>query len=204
MLNTLGPPLRSLGFAAGGAAIAWAWFTLGWWPPVLVVAALFAVAVAVQKRGERLVATAPARALQLMETRIVAVAVLTAASGALALVVTVALVAPAGAAKSTEELLGAVTAAIVAFLSSLFVSADDADDQVGEYIRVRFQSVYVGSGPRAAQPGQVVLRRGSVAHRAVMTSLDYGLVDWSRKNRRRRIDYLVKGIAAGDVVVAST
>ncbi len=36
--------------------------------------------------------------------------------------------------------------------------------------------------------------RGSVAHRAIQTSMDFGLTDWSRANRRKRIDLLVNGL----------
>jgi hypothetical protein len=209
MIESLAEPLRALLFTAGGAGLAWLWYQVSPLAAAGAIGGLFLVAVAVQKYGEHLVPTRPRAALTLMETRIAAIAALTAALGAAGIVLTVALATPPGTPTSTEKVIGAASGALVAFLAAVGVSAKDADEAVGNYIRDQFQAVYVREGTKSNPPKDstrrqvdrmVELKTGSPAHRAIHTSIEFGLTDWSASNRRKRIDTLLAGRATGDFV----
>lgn len=192
MLNTLAKPLRALVFSAGGAALAWLWFNVGWWAPLIAVALVVGASLALQEAGKRLVPVDPERALSYLESRAVGIAAITAAFGAAGIVCTVALTTPDTMVTSTKEIISTLSAAIVAFLSGVAIPSDEADEEIGEHVRELFQSVYVRQSDKPT-PGKVQLITGSTAHRAIQSSLDFGLNDWSRANRRKRIELLVKG-----------
>lgn len=192
MLNTLAKPVRALVFSLGGAALAWLQFRMGWWTPVLLVALVVGVSLGLQAYGKSLVPTDPQRALDYLESRAIGIAAITAAFGAVGIVVAVVLTTPDSIADSTKEIVSTLSAAVVAFLTGVAISADEADDQVGEYVKEQFQAVYVRRSATAT-PKQVQLVPYSTAHRAIHSSQDFGLTDWSKTNRRKRIEYLVKG-----------
>lgn len=192
MLNTLAKPLRALVFSAGGAALAWLWFNVAWWLPLILVAAVVGASLGLQAYGKSLVPTDPAKALDYLESRAFGIAATTAAFGAVGIVVAVALTTPDSMAESTKQVISTLSAAVVAFLAGVSISADEGDEEVGEYVKEQFQAVYVRKGPKAT-PRQVQLVPHSAAHRAIHTSLDFGLTDWGKANRRKRIEYLVKG-----------
>lgn len=192
MLNTLAKPLRALVFSAGGAALAWLWFSVGWLMPVILVALVVGVSLGLQAYGKSLVPTDPQRALDYLESRALGIAAITAAFGAVGIVLAVVLATPDSVPDSTKEIVSTLSAAIVAFLTGVTISADEADDQVGEYVKEQFQAVYVRKSAQAT-PKQVQLVPYSTAHRAIHSSQDFGLTDWGKSNRRKRIEYLVKG-----------
>lgn len=188
LISGLVDPVRALLFTIGGAAIAWLWSGVGVEVALGVVVALFLLTFGVQKLGENLVATKPEFGMKLMETRVATIGILTAATGAVAIILTVEL-ASESAAGYQKELLSVVSAALVAFITGVSVSPDKADAAVGKYIMNVFQSRYASED--FAQPGQVALKTGSDAQRAIMSSAAFGLTDWTLDNRRERIQYLV-------------
>jgi len=129
----------------------------------------------------------------------VSIGVLTAAAGALGIIITVEL---ATDAKGYEgELATVVGGALVAFFAGITYTAEKVDEAVGSYIASAFQSVYVRQGQKS-KPDQVELVVGSDAHLAVMSSTAFGLTDWSAKNRRKRLDYLTGKIGNGGRIAA--
>jgi hypothetical protein len=192
MLHTLAKPLRALVFSAAGAALAWLWFHVGWWAPTILTVLVVGASLGLQAYGKSLVPTDPRLALAYLESRALGIAAITAAFGAVGIVVAVALTTPDSVADSTKEIVSTLSAAIVAFLAGATISADEADDQVGEYVKEQFQAVYVRQSESATRK-QVQLVPYSTAHRAIHSSQDFGLTDWGKSNRRKRIDYLAKG-----------
>lgn len=194
LLAGLAAPVRVLLFTAGGAALAWLGVNLGWGFSAAIVAMILIASLAVQAVGQSKATTDPTRALKLMETRLVSIGVLTAASGALGILLTVELAS--GDAKGFDkELASTVSAALVAFVSAITVTADKTDSAVGKYIQGVFQSKYARED--AAKPGQVALKKGSDAHLAIMSSAAFGLTDWGLENRRTRIKYLTGELGSG-------
>ena len=194
LLSGLAEPLRVLLFTGGGAGLAWLGAQHGWVLSVVVVVAMLVVSLAVQAVGESLATTDPQRALRLMETRALSIGVLTAAAGALGIVLTVQLTL-ADARGLDKELASTVCAALVAFVSAITVTAEKTDAAVGQYVRGVFQSKYAREG--AAEPGQVALTKGSDAHLAIMSSAAFGLTSWNAEDRRTRIKYLTGEMGSG-------
>ncbi len=148
---TLRTPLTALLLGGGGALLAWLWYSVAPWAPIVVVGGLTVTAVVVQKVGERTVAANPKRGLALMETRVFSIGALTALAGAVAIVVAVQLAAPEGATESTKQILTTLSTALVGFVSALVISADDVDNAVGDYVKSHFQRVYVGGDAPQAE-----------------------------------------------------
>lgn len=189
MIASFIDPLRALLFALGGAGLAWVWTQVSPWAALGIVAVIFIVSWVLSKVGEGYVGTDDRRAMRLMETRVVTLGIVTAAAGAIGILIAVQLAAPEGTAALTTKVLATVSGALVAFVTSLFVDADKADAAVGAYIAKVFQAGYVREGHGA--PGLVELKVGSDAHLAVMSSTAFGLTDWTRENRRERLRYLL-------------
>lgn len=145
------------------------------------------------KLGESLVGSNDSLAMHLMETRLIGIGAMTAALGALGIIIGVELAVPTDATGYSKELLTTVSAALVAFVAGLSVTAEKADAAVGDYIKDVFQRVYAREDK--AKKGQVRLRRGSDAHFAVMSSAAFGLSGWTHDDRWARLEYLsgVKG-----------
>lgn len=194
LIAGLADPLRVLLFTAGGAALAWVGVKQGWWLSVILVVAILGVSLLVQAVGESKVTTDPMRALTLMETRAASIGVLTAAAGALGIVLTVEL-ASGDAEGFDKELASTVSAALVAFVSAVTLTADKTDAAVGKYIQGVFQSKHARDD--RATEGQVALEKGSDAHLAIMSSAAFGLTDWTSENRRTRIKYLTGEMGSG-------
>jgi len=195
-MSLLGPiltPLRSLAFALGGALLAWAWFSVSPAIPICVVAGVWFVTVAVQARAKSLITTKPQIALQLFEWRLLGIVVVSAGAAALVIVVTVWFTLDdeqkTGLSTSTQQVLAAVGAALTAFIGAVSVSAESADENIGDLVKSKFREKFVVDEP--AGPGQVRIdtakAAGSRADRALNSVKDYGWTDWSKDTRAKRV-----------------
>jgi hypothetical protein len=191
MLGPITTPLRTLLFASGGAGLAWLWYHWGHWQTALIVVLVWAVLVVVQYVAVQRITTKPMLALRLFELRLLGIAIVSAATAAAVIVVTVSLAAPEGADTATKEMITAATAALTAFISGIAVAAKDADESIGDLVEEQFQSKFVRA-PDPAGAGQTQLPAGSDAEKAVFTSYEYGWTDWSKKVRLERVTELDK------------
>jgi hypothetical protein len=191
MLAGFRDPLRALLFTLGGAFLAWLWVDVSEILALVLLVLVFVVALSLQKIGEGVVTTAPDLALRLMETRLVSIGVLTAASGALGIIITVEMATDATG--YDKQFATVVSGALVAFIAGITFTADKADAAVGKYIAKVFMAAYVregAKGGKGAPKRQKELKAGSIEERALGTKHAYGLTDWSYENRRLRLDYL--------------
>lgn len=191
MLAGFRDSLRALLFTLGGAFLAWLWVEVSEVLAIVVLLLVFVVSVALQKAGEGVVTSDPDRALRLMETRLVSIGVLTAASGALGIIITVEMATDA--IGYDKQFVTVVSGALVAFIAGITYTADKADAAVGKYIAKVFMAAYVREGNMGGEEApkrQKELKAGSIEERALGTKHAYGLTDWSYENRRLRLDYL--------------
>lgn len=189
-------PVRALLFTLGGAFLAWLWVEVSPAAAVGVVVFVFVVSLGIQKYGEGRVVPDPKQALQLLETRLVSIGVLTAATSALGIVITVELATDATGYE--KQITAVVSGALVAFVSGVTYTSDKVDAAVGKYIAGIFRAAY----PRRGQPRDIskdpkVVREldpGSLAERVLASNQAFGLTDWSSENRHKRIEYLVEAM----------
>jgi len=189
-------PIYAFFLTCAGAGLAALWLVTDRWIIALsVVLALALISLTAQSVGSRQVKSRPRLALYLLEARAILVGTFTTLAGAAAIILVVKLAVPDGASEETASILGTLSAGLAGFLSTLLITADSMDRHVGDFIRQKFQTTYLGVPPEAPQEnGKVGLLRGGSAHRAIQSSVDFGFSDWSRSFRHKRIDKLVEGI----------
>lgn len=187
-------PMRALLFTLGGAVLAWLWVDANRVVAVGVVLVVFVVAGGLQKYGEDRAALDPEQSLRMMETRLVSIGVLTAATSALGIVITIELATDATGYE--KQITTVVSGALVAFVSGVTYTADKVDAAVGKYIAAVFQAAYPRKGQArdtTKDPKHVrELDPGSIAERALASSHAFGLTDWSYDKRHKRIEYLIE------------
>lgn len=147
LLGPIATPLRSLTFALGGAALAWAWFGLHPAVPIVVVALAWGTTVAIQTYAESRITDEPMQALRLLEWRLLGIVIVSAGAAALVIIVTVWFTLDDRETKklatSTQQLLAAVSAAPTAFIAAVSVSAESADGNIGDLIKTKFREKFV-------------------------------------------------------------
>lgn len=202
-MTLLGPlltPLRSLVFALGGAALAWAWFELDPLVPILTVAVIWVLVVAIQAYAVSKITSDPVTALRLFEWRLLGIVVVSAGAAALVIIVTVWFTLDKDQketlATSTQEVIAAVGAALTAFIGAVSVSAETADKNIGDLVKSKFREKFAVD--EIPKPGQRKISTdtdaGLRANRALNSVKDYGWNDWSKETRAKRAkaisDYL--------------
>lgn len=184
-------PLRTLLFALGGVVLAWLWFTWSPWAPIIIVGAAWAGNIGLQHWAENHITTHPMRALALLEWRLLSIAAVSAGMAAIVIVlaVTVAGGQEATSDPQSKELIGAVGAALSAFVAAVGISAEDSDERVGNMVRDTFRARFVTDGQAASDQMNIdsSTEEGAKADRALNSSHDYGWKDWSRATRRERV-----------------
>lgn len=202
LLGPVATPLRSLAFALGGAALAWAWFSIGPFLPILLVFGVWGITIAGQAYASSLITTNPVRALAWFEWRLLGIVVVSAGAAALVIIVTVWFTLDDNQKKelatSTQQVIAAVGAALTAFIGAVSVTGESADSSVGDLVKTKFRNKFTVGEPAGA--GQVRIDTGTEAgkraDRALYSSKDYGWTDWSRENRRLRAEALGKYVSS--------
>ena len=160
MTKTFVKALLPLFTAFTSAGLAWCLLqeTRVWVPVGVVAIFLFGFFASAFELGEQSLPAHPVRALWLMEWQRGAYWVM-ATMGA-ALVIRVGLLFPADLQGPEKELVGALSAGAVAFITAMFASvADDkVEETLADRIRTAFQSRYL-------RPGMVSLLSGLTVHR---------------------------------------
>lgn len=196
-MTLLGPivtPLRALAFALGGALLAWTWFNLGPWVPILIVSIVWLLTGALQAYASSQIPTKPLRALKLMEWRLLGIVVVSAAAAALVIVLAVAFTLTdqqeEAISVANREVISAVGAALAAFIGAMSISAEAADEHIGDLVKSTFRQKFVTDANPAPGQGRIATNTeaGIKADRALNSSMDYGWTDWSRDTRRERVE----------------
>lgn len=203
MLAILLTPIRTLLFGLAGAGLAWLWYAVDWWLPCLLVAIVFLVGMGVQELGEKALPDDPVEAVHWLKWRELSISILTAAFGALAIIIAVEIISPgqtegdspslAAQKDALKEIVSAVAAALVAFFTALSVKPEDIDSSVGDHIRGQLQSSYGmigGTPPKAVEKGRpyILLPKGSAALDAVYLPGE----GWGKDARQQRAEELAK------------
>ena len=101
---------------------------------------------------------------------------------------------------STQEMWAALGAALTAFFAAVAVSGEAVDEGVGDLVKTKLREKFVYDSDRPGK-GQVVIDTqtdaGTKADRALNSSEDYGWTDWSRANRKARVDAIAEYLATG-------
>lgn len=202
----LSTPALGFAFAAGGAGLAWLWFTGLGSVALIVVVALLLLGYLFGRWADEALPEHPVRAVRLMDGQVLAIAALTAAATAIAMVAAASIVAPetpagagpdvARAAAELRSVLTALATALTAFITGLAYRAENVDTSIGNRVRAMFYDAYPGENPtpeaREAAARRVRRRRvlpaGSAAETAVYS--DGAIPDWSRANRLLRAQRL--------------
>jgi hypothetical protein len=188
MLTDLVPPLRAFAVALGGVALASIWYEGEWWADLLAalgVLGVFMLGLALDKRGVRLAARDPVRAVELMEWWMLAPMALAAAASALVIVVTVTFAVPEGATPAEEEMLTALSGGITTFLTAAFIDIKYERDGSTLALRIGYELTNVCRSLRvAAEDCECWKERGERQ-------------GWSRTARRRRAVELEKILSGG-------
>jgi hypothetical protein len=139
-------PLRALIMAALGAAIAWCSFNDLRWVSIAAPIGVAVAGVLVGGIGSSLLPGKPVWAVRVMEWRLLVPAAITTLAAAGVIVVTIELTLPETPKPSTDtkEIIGALSTAITAFLTSAFITwaGDEKDSRLGDWIRDQFQAHY--------------------------------------------------------------
>jgi hypothetical protein len=195
-------PLRSLLIALGSLLLAYWYFSGDQWRYLAVVAAamLVGLGLALDQLGRLLLkAKQPKAGVRLMEWWILAPSGIAAIASAVIIIIAVELAAPDDASSATKELLGALSAGITAFLTTMWIDpSEKADATIGDRVQsacFRSYSSMIGkdTNSRLAQ----VLNVQAFADPEQSPNISVGTVpDWKQKSRKLRakvIDQEVRG-----------
>jgi hypothetical protein len=186
----LGPPLRGLLVALLGTILAWQWFGGDQLLVGAVLVVLLAAALVGRLIGDRALPAKPERAVVLLETWwFLSYTALAAGAACMVIVATVEFAAPKDAPAETTELLGALAAGITTFLTAAFISRENMDDAIGEFVRSRFHAHYKQLKPGATQEPRVhYFEPESDGLRLVYSEHFRTVSGWTRSARRTRAE----------------
>ncbi|MER6628984.1 hypothetical protein ABT301_12165 [Streptomyces sp. NPDC000987] len=162
--------------------LAFFWFYVSVWSPVLLAAVVGLLGWGLFRVGRSKVSENPVKALRLMEWRILLPGSLAAAASAAIILVEFYLQAKEGWSDQDKRIVAAFSTAITTCLGALFVKGAESYDKswIAQQIRQCFQDVFANSFPR-----------GSEADLAVNEESD-----WDPADRRERVQRIAQGLEA--------
>jgi hypothetical protein len=177
------------GFSIAGAAIAYLYFHGMVWIAVLIVALAIAVGHFVGNvAAQRLLPEHPRAAMWCLELWVLAPGSFAALAAAAVIVVSVALNAPDHASADQTKTLDAVSGALAALITTIFLKVfEDADDDVvGARVEAVFQAHFKRYEPGASAHSRVArFPEGSDAERLVY-SKSGAITGWGLRDRHKR------------------
>lgn len=180
MIGPIRTPLLTAVYALIGVGAAVLWIRFGlWWFVILATVCAMAAAVAIERLADKNVTAMPTMALSLYEARAGVVGVVSALVGGLVVLVTLWAAELAGSSDPDKTLVTTATAALTSLISGVFVSVKDTDEAVGKHVRDEFRTRFEED---ARIPKQ------SDVEKAIYTDYEGGWTDWSRANRKKRIE----------------
>lgn len=218
MIAAVTLPLRALSFALGGAILAYLWFRVGAWLPLVVLAVAVLGGWVLSLLGKSRLPDHPIAALRWFEWRALSIGVIAAVAAGIAIVVGVEITvasAPEGEdavvaaqAEQLKAVVAAVSAALAALVTGLATKPEDLDSAVGAYVKDAFAAAYdVRREPGAAgqarpvfasagawrSDGKILFPSGSDALDAVGST--YAWPDWLKENRTARAEAIAQYLA---------
>jgi hypothetical protein len=198
-LSSLRIPFQALVVALAGTGVAWLFLNGHWVAAVLAALLTIALGTTLDAIGTRALPDHPVAAVHLLQGWLLiplAIAVLAAAG---VIVVTIELTLPEGTSTETEELVGAVSAGIISFLTAGFVSwaEDEKDSQLADHIQEAFSDHYVR--PEKKKRGAHVFEAGSRGEKWVQSNEFEEIEGWGRKARLTRAHGIADELRGGGV-----
>ncbi len=202
-LSPLRIPFQAMVVALAGAGTAWLFLKGHWEPAVLGALAVVAIGVACDQVGKAVLPKHPVLAVYLFEGwLLIPLAVAVLASAALIIVAIKAALPEKNAAgeptsTETEELVGAVSAGITAFLTAGFVSwaGDEKDSRLADHVKGRFEDKF--TRPGVAKPGARVFAAGSDGEQWVYSGEFEGIEGWGWAARQKRAREIAAELESG-------
>lgn len=161
--------------ALAGAGMAFLWFYVAWWIPVVVVVLVATAGLILRQSGPGRVAIAPRTAMRLMEWQILLPGSLAAAGAAAIVVIEIYLQTEESWSDEAKGIVTALSAAITAAIGALLVKGAETYDQ--SWLAPKIQEAFeenLANKFAAGTPGDLAL---------------YNLQgDWGRADRRTRLE----------------
>lgn len=144
LVESLLVPLRAAVVSLLGLWLAWSWFTQKSWLPLVIVAAIIALAHICDAAGKRALPRRPVMAVLLMEFWILSPAMLAALASCAVVVAAVELQVPKDAPPVDTQLAKTLATALTTFLTSGFIAwaGDQNKSPVARRIKTAFERAY--------------------------------------------------------------
>ncbi|RJN32061.1 hypothetical protein [Nesterenkonia natronophila] len=195
--SVVGTPVRSLLIALGSLFLAYGYFAKGRWLAVAVIIALLLVGTGfvldwVGRRRLKASSPNPKAAYTLMQGWVLVPSGLAAVASALVIVVAVQLAAPDGVTSETKELIGALSAGVTAFLTTMWIDpSEDVDSAIADRVQKVTYETFVSRAGAADSRLSQVINAGEFVDELRNSKDNVGyLADWSRKNRIQRAEVI--------------